>query len=136
MSAQKRDEAKAQFDAMKATERAAHAQYTMAQNGAQREDKAMAAAQVQRAKGAVAEVSSYVSETYLTASADGEVSEIFPKVGELVGTGGPIMNVAQLNDMWVTFNVREDFLKDFSVGNKIKAYVPALEKTWNFRLRS
>lgn len=134
MSAQKRDEAKAQFDAMKATERAAHAQYTMAQNGAQREDKAMAAAQVQRAKGAVAEVSSYVSETYLTASADGEVSEIFPKVGELVGTGAPIMNVAQLNDMWVTFNVREDFLKDFSVGNKIKAYVPALEKDVEFQV--
>lgn len=49
---------------MKATERAAHAQYTMAQNGAQREDKAMAAAQVERAKGAVAEVSSYIAETF------------------------------------------------------------------------
>lgn len=53
MSAQKRDEAKAQYDAMVATERAAKAQYTMAKNGAQREDKAMAAAQVERAKGAV-----------------------------------------------------------------------------------
>lgn len=50
MTAQKRDEAKAQYDAMKATERAANAQYTMAKNGAQREDKAMAAAQVERAK--------------------------------------------------------------------------------------
>ena len=119
MTAQKRDEAKAQYDAMKATERAANAQYTMAKNGAQREDKAMAAAQVERAKGAVA---------------DGEVAEIFPKVGELVGTGAPIMNVAQLDDMWVTFNVREDFLKDFTVGSKIKAYVPALEKEAEFQV--
>ena len=134
MTAQKRDEAKAQYEAMKATERAANAQYTMAKNGAQREDKAMAAAQVERAKGAVAEVSSYVSETFLTASADGEISEIFPKVGELVGTGAPIMNVAQLDDMWVTFNVREDFLKDFTVGNKIKAYIPALEKDVEFQV--
>ena len=134
MTAQKRDEAKAQYDAMKATERAANAQYTMAKNGAQREDKAMAAAQVERAKGAVAEVSSYVSETYLVAAADGEVAEIFPKVGELVGTGAPIMNVAQLDDMWVTFNVREDFLKDFTVGSKIKAYVPALEKEAEFQV--
>ena len=126
--------AKAQYDAMKATERAANAQYTMAKNGAQREDKAMAAAQVERAKGAVAEVSSYVSETYLVAAADGEVAEIFPKVGELVGTGAPIMNVAQLDDMWVTFNVREDFLKDFTVGSKIKAYVPALEKEAEFQV--
>lgn len=133
MSAQKRDEAKAQYDAMAATERAAKAQYTMAKNGAQREDKAMAAAQVERAKGAVAEVTSYINETYLIASADGEVTEIFPKVGELVGTGAPIMNVAQLDDMWVTFNVREDFLKDFIVGGEITAYIPALEKNANFQ---
>lgn len=134
MSAQKRDEAKAQYEAMKATESAAHAQYTMAKNGAQREDKEMAAAQVERAKGAVAEVESYISETYLTASADGEVTEIFPKVGELVGTGAPIMNVAQMDDMWVTFNVREDYLKDFSVGGEISAYVPALEKQITFKV--
>ena len=134
MTAQKRDEAKAQYDAMKATERAAHAQYTMAKNGAQREDKAMAAAQVDRAKGAVAEVSSYISETYLTAAADGEVSEIFPKVGELVGTGAPVMNVAQLDDMWITLNVREDFLKDFTVGGEIEAYIPALKRNATFKI--
>ena len=56
------------------------------------------------------------------------MTEIFPKVGELVGTGAPIMNVAQMDDMWVTFNVREDLLKDFTVGGEIKAYIPALEK--------
>lgn len=134
MSAQKRDEAKAQYEAMKATERAANAQYTMARNGAQKEDKEMAAAQVERAKGAVAEVSSYINETYLTASADGEVSEIFPKVGELVGTGAPIMNIAQLNDMWVTFNVREDLLKDFTVGGEIKADIPALDQAGSFKV--
>ena len=39
MSAQKRDEAYANYQAMKATERAARAQYEMARNGAQREDK-------------------------------------------------------------------------------------------------
>ena len=120
MSAQKRDEAKAQ--------------YTMAKNGAQKEDKEMAAAQVERAKGAVAEVNSYIKETYLIASADGEVTEIFPKVGELVGTGAPIMNIAQMEDMWVTFNVREDYLKDFSVGGEIKAYVPALDKDVTFKV--
>ena len=51
MSAQKRDEAYANYQAMKATERAARAQYEMARNGAQREDKEAAAAQVARAKG-------------------------------------------------------------------------------------
>ncbi len=134
MSAQKRDEVKAQYDAMAATEKAAKAQYTMAKNGAQQEDKEMAAAQVERAKGAVAEVSSYINETFLVASADGEVTEIFPKVGELVGTGAPIMNVAQLADTWVTFNVREDLLNGFAVGKEISAYVPALEKDITFKV--
>ncbi|WP_455103105.1 HlyD family secretion protein [Phocaeicola abscessus] len=128
MSAQKRDEAKANYDAMIATEKAADSQYQMAKNGARREDKAAAAAQVERAKGAVAEVASYMNETILTAVADGEVTEIFPKVGELVGTGAPIMNITRLDDMWITFNVREDFLKDFEVGAEVNAFVPAFQK--------
>ena len=128
MSAQKRDEAKANYDAMIATEKAADSQYQMAKNGARREDKAAAAAQVERAKGAVAEVASYMNETILTAAADGEVTEIFPKVGELVGTGAPIMNITRLDDMWITFNVREDFLKDFEVGAEVNAFVPAFQK--------
>ena len=126
MPAQKLDEVTAQRDAAIATEKAAKAQYTIAKNGAEREDKLAAEALVNRAKGAVAEVESYIKETYLIASADGEVAEIFPKVGELVGTGAPIMNIAQLNDMWVTFNVREDLLEKLTVGSEFEAVVPAL----------
>lgn len=127
MSAQKYDEVKAQRDAAVAKERAAKSQYDMARNGADREDKLAAAAVVSRARGAVAEVESYIRETVLIAQATGEVSEIFPKVGELVGTGAPIMNVAILDDMWITFNVREDLLKDLTVGTEFLAFVPALD---------
>lgn len=128
MSEQKRDEAYAQYHAAIATERAAEAQYTMARNGAEREDKMAAAALVDRARGAVAEVESYIQETILIAQADGEVSEIFPKSGELVGTGAPIMNIAQLYDMWTTFNVREDLLRDLTIGTEFTAFVPALNR--------
>ena len=127
MPAQKLDEVTAQRNAAIATEKAAKAQYTMAKNGAEREDKMAAAALVERAKGAVAEVESYVKETFLIAQAAGEVSEIFPKVGELVGTGAPIMNIAILKDMWVTFNVREDLLKNLTMGAEFEAIVPALD---------
>ncbi len=123
---QKLDEVTAQRDAAVATERAAYAQYSMAMNGADAEDKLAAQALVERAKGAVAEVESYINETYLLAQADGEVSEIFPKVGELVGTGAPIMNVAQLDKQWVSFNVREDLLQDLKMGAEFDASVPAL----------
>ena len=128
MSAQKLDEVTAQRDAAVATEKAAHAQYQMARNGAEREDKEAAAALVNRAKGAVAEVESYIRETVLVAQTAGEVSEIFPKVGELVGTGAPIMNVAVMEDMWLTFNIREDLLQGIGMDTEVEAYVPALDK--------
>lgn len=134
MSAQKLDEVTAQRDAAVATEKAAKAQYDMAKNGAEREDKAAAAALVDRAKGAVAEVESYIKETYLIAQTAGEVSEIFPKMGELVGTGAPIMNIAILEDMWVTFNVREDLLQGLTMGTEFEAFVPALDKNIRFKV--
>lgn len=127
MTAQKLDEVTAQRDAAIATEKAARSQYDMAVNGAEREDKDAAAALVNRAKGAVREVSAYIDETILVASADGEVTDIFPQVGELVGTGAPIMNVALTEDMWVTFNVREDHLSDFKMNGTVRATIPALD---------
>lgn len=125
--AQKLDEITAQRDAAIATEKAARAQYNMAKNGAEREDKMAAYALVERAKGAVAEVNSYLKETFLIAQMSGEVSEIFPKIGELVGTGAPIMNIAVMDDMWISFNVREDLLKDLKMGASFEAVVPALD---------
>ena len=82
-----------------------------------------------QAQGAVAEVNSYINETVLTAYADGEVTEIFPHIGELVGTGAPIMNVAMMDQQWASFNVREDELKQFEIGREFDAYVPALDRS-------
>lgn len=134
LPAQKFDEAAAQLNAAVATERAAKSQYDMAKNGAEAEDKLAATALVNRAKGAVAEVESYIKETVLVAPVDGEVSEVFPKEGELVGTGAPIINLARLDDMWVTFNVREDLLKGLTIGKIVKAYVPALGRDVDVRI--
>ena len=127
MSAQKRDEAEASYKAMAATEKAAKSQYDMAVDGARVEDKAAAAALVGQAAGAVAEVESYLKEAVLVSPIDGEVSERFPEVGELVGTGAPIMNITDLNDMWVTFSIREDHLKNIKIGTELDAFIPALD---------
>ena len=128
MSAQKRDEAFANYKALEAQVKAAQSQYDMAVNGARREEKMAAAAQVNRAKGAVQEVSSYISETMQTAQKAGVVSDIYPKEGELIGTGSPIMSVSLLDDMWGTFNVREDQLDGMRIGSVITAYAPAFKK--------
>ena len=126
MTAQKLDEISAQLDAAKATEQAAKAQYEMAVNGADREDKEAASALVEKARGAVREVNSYINETVLIAPCAGEVTEIFPQEGELVGTGAPIMHIAKMQDLYVTFNVREDRLGSLKMGQQVKATVPAL----------
>ena len=128
MSAQKRDEVYANYKAMEAQMKAAQSQYDMAVNGARMEDKLAAAAQVGRAKGAVNEVTSYIHETVQIAQKEGEVSDVYPKVGELVGTGSPIMSIAMMDDMWGTFNVREDQLDGMQVGSEFTVFVPAFNK--------
>ena len=128
MSEQKRDEAFANYKAMEATCAAAQSQYDMAVNGARQEEKLAAQAQLSRARGAVEEVTSYLGETVQLAQMEGEVSSIYPKVGELVGTGSPIMTISMMQDLWGTFNVREDQLNDIKVGTELTAYVPAFDK--------
>ena len=127
VSAQKYDEVKAKYDAAVAQSNAAKSQYDMAVAGARNEDKEAALALVSRADGAIQEVEGYLGELYLTAPADGIISATFPKVGELVGTGSPIMTVLDLGDIWFTFNVREDYLHGMKVGDKLTLSVPALD---------
>lgn len=127
VTAQKRDEAEAQYQAAVAQAAAAKSQYEMAKNGAEAEDKAAALAMVDRAQGAVQEVEAYMKEITLVAPISGEVTEIFPKQGELVGTGAPIMNIVNLDDIWFSFNVREDLLNDMKKGAVITVKIPALD---------
>ena len=90
------------------------------------EDKAAAAALVAQAEGAVAEVESYMKERVLVSPIDGEISERFPEVGELVGTGAPVMNILDMDDMWVSFSIREDLLSSIRIGDEVKGFIPAL----------
>lgn len=136
MSEQKRDEAYAGYKAFEAQEKAARSQYEMAKNGARTEEKAAAKAQVNRAKGAVNEVESYIRETVQTAQMEGEVTTIYPKIGELVGSGSPIMTISIMNDVWGAFNIREDLLNGMKQGDTFTAYIPAFSKEATFKITS
>ena len=134
LSEQKRDEAYAQYTAAQAQAKAAESQYNMAVNGARREEKMAAAAKVQQARGVVAEVSSYIGETVQIAQMEGEVTDIYPHVGELVGTGSPIMSVAIMKDMWASFNIREDQLSGMKIGDEVETYLPAFDRTLKMKV--
>lgn len=44
------------------------------------------------------------------------------------------MSVEMMDDMWGTFNVREDQLKGLKVGDTFSAYVPAFDKQIKMRV--
>ena len=136
MSQQKRDEAYAAYKASEAQVAAAKSQYEMAKNGAREEERRAARKQEQAAQGAVQVINSLLRETVQVATMEGEVTSIYPKVGELIGTGSPIMSISMMNDMWGTFNIREDQLNGMKVGTVVKAYIPAFDKEVEMKVYS
>ena len=128
LSAQKRDETFAAYKAAEAQVMAAKSQYDMARNGAREEEKRAAEKQTQAAQGAVDVVQSLLKETVQVSQVEGEVSDVYPKVGELVSMGSPIMSISIMKDMWGTFNVREDQLKGLRIGDVVTAFSPAFNK--------
>jgi HlyD family secretion protein len=128
ISEQKRDEAKAAYDAAVAAKNAAASQLSLAKAGAQQEDKTAAEAMVKAADSGVAQVNAILEDSYLTAPFDGTIDQIYPEVGELVAMGAPIMNLLRTGDRYVVFNVREELLNDMPMGKELKVMIPALGK--------
>ena len=128
VTGQKRDEAFAAFKATEAQVKAAQSQYDMARNGAREQEKRIVSKNSQAAKSAVEVVNSLLKETVQVSQVEGEVSNVYPKVGELVGLGSPIMSISIMSDLWGTFNVREDLLHGLKVGDTFTAFVPAFNK--------
>ncbi len=126
VSSQRHDEVKAVYKAALAAEHAAYQQYLLAKEGAQKQDKESARSLVDAAQGTVNEVKSVLMDARLTAPADGEIATIYPKRGELVGTGTPIMSLVELDDCHVVMNVREDYLPSFTMGGSFVGVIPAL----------
>ena len=125
VTSQRKDEVEAMYKAAQAAERAAYQQYQMAVDGAQSEDRAAARSLVDAARSTVDEVSALLVDSRLTAPEDGQIATIFPKRGELVAPGTPIMS---LSDAHVVLNIREDLMPQFKMGGTFKADIPALGK--------
>lgn len=128
VSTQRYDEAEALYKVAIAAERAAHQQYLLVKEGAQKQDKESARSLVDAAQGTVNEVQSVLQDAWLTAPTNGEIGTIYVQYGELVGTGTPIMNLVVLQDCHVVLNVREDYLSYFEMGEVFVGDVPALGK--------
>ena len=123
---QRYDEAEAAMRSARAVERSAYEQYRLAQEGLQREDREASRSMVVAAQSSVDEVGALLVDARLTAPADGQIAGIYPKRGELVAPGTPIMTLVTLDDSYVVFNVREDLMPHFRMGRRFGVSVPAL----------
>lgn len=124
VTSQRRDEVEAMYKAAQAAERATYEQYQMAVDGAQSEDRASARSLVEAAQSTVDEVSSLLVDSRLTAPEDGQIATIFPKRGELVAPGTPIMSLVVMDDAHVVLNIREDLMPQFKMGEYFPCRCP------------
>ncbi len=134
LARQKRDEAFTQWQAAKYTQQAAYAMYQMADEGAREETKAAAAGNARMAEGAVNEVSAIMADSQMRAPKSGEITEVLLQAGELAPSGFPVVSLVDMTDAWAVFQVREDKLKDYKVGQELPVFIPALDNTYRFSI--
>ncbi len=93
---------------------------------AQKLDEAKAG--VIQASGAAAASLTFVDELKLTAPADGEISAVVLERGELASPGVAVLTMLDTSDVWVSFNVREDLLSHFKMGEELQIHIPGMDK--------
>ncbi len=125
---QHRDETYALYRAAQAAERAAFQQYQMAIEGPRVEDRRSSQSMVNAAKSTVEEIGYLLDDTRLIAPENGQIAVIYPKRGELVAPGTPIMTLIVIEDTYVTLNIREDLMPHFRIGSLFKGNIPALNQ--------
>lgn len=131
---QKRDEARAAYEAAAAQLEALRSLHEMALNGARSEERRTAAAKARAAESSASAVTAQLRETVQVAAVSGEVNKIYAHPGELVANGSPIMSLNLLNDIWGRFNIREDRLHGLRPESTIMAWSPACGKEYRMRI--
>ncbi|MGJ8514170.1 hypothetical protein R84981_000193 [Carnimonas sp. R-84981] len=126
VSTQNRDDAVARRDAARQQTQSTHQQYLEAVRGDREEDRRIAASDEGVAQASLESATSLVKEMNVAAPVDGEVAKRFANQGELIGAGTPLFSMIDLNNLWVTVNLREDRFNSLKMGDKVTGHIPAL----------
>lgn len=127
VSTQERDNAVAKYDIARQKTNSAYEQYMQAKRGNREEDIRIADANVNSARAAFDSAQSLVNELNLTSQNTGQISKRFANEGELVSAGTPIYSLIDLDNLWVTINLREDRFNALKIGDIIEGSIPALK---------
>ncbi|AYD02274.1 HlyD family secretion protein [Neorhizobium sp. NCHU2750] len=123
------DEASRNVEAALRQKEAAQANLDLAVAGSSKEEKALAAAQVDQARAALGQQKTDVNELVIRSPIDGQVTTRVAELGENFSAGAPLFSLIEISRPWFTFNLREDLLKGLSIGSTFKVDVPAIGKT-------
>ncbi len=126
VSLQQLQDSQRDWEVAQSSERAAKASFDLAVAGFREEDKLAAAARQEQASKTVEELEALVAELKISSPIDGEVQDRIVEEGELVSPGFPVVSIVNLQDVWVTFNLREDLLANIRMGSTFHVRVPAL----------
>ncbi len=106
----------------------AQAKLDAVNKGARTEEIRALEALVAKGESVAAEIEIYKKERQQLAPIAGEISKIVVHEGELANTGYPIITIVKMDDIWASFAVREDRIKDLRVGDMAEIEIPALGK--------
>ena len=96
--------------------------------GAREEEIRALESLVAKGESVASEIEIYKKEKQQFAPVGGDISKILVHEGELTNTGYPIITIVKLDDVWASFAVREDRLKDLKMGDSVEVEIPALDK--------
>jgi HlyD family secretion protein len=94
--------------------------------GASKEERALAAAQVEQAQASLNQRDVDVTEFVIRSPISGQVTTRVAALGENFSAGAPLFSMIDMGNLWFTFNLREDLLGGLQIDDKFDVKVPAL----------
>ncbi|HIW07243.1 MAG TPA: efflux RND transporter periplasmic adaptor subunit [Candidatus Ignatzschineria merdigallinarum] len=128
VSQQNLDVARNSFSSAMEAAAASKANYELAVSGSSSEQKKLADAQVEQALAAFNQVKSDYEALTVKAPSSGQVTVRVAEVGQLYNPGTPLYSIVDMGNLWLTFNIREDYLNYAAVGDHFSIFVPALKQ--------
>jgi HlyD family secretion protein len=120
------DEATRNIESAIRKREAAEAALQLATKGASEEERALAGAQVKQAEAALGLRTVDVAELTIRAPAAGQVTSRVAEIGENFSAGAPLFSLIDTDNIWFTFNLREDLLAGLKIGDTFRVMIPAL----------
>jgi HlyD family secretion protein len=112
-------------EAQKALEQAQSA-YGQAVNGYTKEERQIAAANVQKAVADIESVQSIIDQMVVYAPVASQIYKRNVEPGEYISPGVPLITLIDLNDVWIHFDLREDLVRELKLGDRFEVRIPAL----------